>query len=377
MIDTGRFKWINEPDKYEITEDRISITTKPHTDLWQRTYYHFRNDNAPCLQMETDEKFFSFVVRTDFTESHHRFDQCGVVLYMDSDNWLKGSVEYENENFQHLGSVVTNHGYSDWATTEIPAETKCMWYRLSRREDDFCIECSSDGITFSQMRVCHFWQGTDKIRFGIYACSPEDSSFTAVFTDLDITECKWRSHDGQQPDTPKKIRKLEDYITVIPDFPKKGVVFRDITSVIENVDGFRLSINELMDLLSDVEFDKLVALESRGFIFGAPIAYELQKPMVLVRKKGKLPRETISTDYGLEYGKSTIEIHKNSIEPGDRVVLLDDLIATGGTLEAAGRLVESLGGEVVKVAALVELRGFNARERLKYDISCVLSYDGK
>ena len=98
MIDTNRFKWINEPDKYEITEDRISITTKPHTDLWQRTYYHFRNDNAPCLQIETDEKFFSFVVRTDFSESHHRFDQCGVVLYMDSDNWLKGSVEYENEN---------------------------------------------------------------------------------------------------------------------------------------------------------------------------------------------------------------------------------------------------------------------------------------
>jgi adenine phosphoribosyltransferase len=173
------------------------------------------------------------------------------------------------------------------------------------------------------------------------------------------------------------MKKLEDYITTIPDFPEKGVLFRDITSVIENVDGFRLSINELMELLSNVEFDKLVTLESRGFIFGAPIAYEMEKPMVLVRKKGKLPRETISQDYGLEYGNATIEIHKHSINPGDRVVLLDDLIATGGTLEAAGKLVEKLGGQVVKVVALVELRGFNARARLNYDVASVLSYEGK
>lgn len=128
---------------------------KPHTDLWQRTYYHFRNDNAPVLQMSTEEQFFSFVVKTEFSESHHRFDQCGVVLYLDSENWLKGSIEYENDTFQHLGSVVTNHGYSDWATTEIPASVKSMWYRLSRREDDFCIECSEDGKVFHQMRVCH------------------------------------------------------------------------------------------------------------------------------------------------------------------------------------------------------------------------------
>lgn len=173
------------------------------------------------------------------------------------------------------------------------------------------------------------------------------------------------------------MKKLEDYITTIPDFPQKGVIFRDITSVIEDKDGFRLSINELLEILADTEFDKLVTLESRGFIFGAPIAFELQKPMVLVRKKGKLPRETISQEYGLEYGESTIEIHRKSINPGDRVVLLDDLIATGGTLEAAGKLVEKLGGEVVKVVALVELRGFNARERLKYDVECALSYEGK
>ena len=137
--------WTREPEEYSITEDRITITTMPHTDLWQRTYYHFRNDNAPVLQMETEEQFFSFVVKTDFTGSYHRFDQCGIVMYLDSENWLKASVEYENESFQHLGSVVTNHGYSDWATTEIPTDTRIMWYRLSRRESDYCIECSADG----------------------------------------------------------------------------------------------------------------------------------------------------------------------------------------------------------------------------------------
>ena len=193
-------KWVREPDCYRIENDRIEIVTQPHTDLWQRTYYHFRNDNAPVFQRETEEKYFSFAVRTDFSDSHHRFDQCGIVMYLDSDNWLKGSVEYETDQFSHLGSVVTNHGYSDWATTQIPSDLKVMWYRFSRREDDYCIECSRDGIHYSQMRVCHMWEGAGKIRFGIYACSPEDSSFKAVFTDLQLTECKWKAHDGQQPD---------------------------------------------------------------------------------------------------------------------------------------------------------------------------------
>ena len=121
-----KLQWIREPANYRIADDYIEITTEPHTDLWQRTYYHFRNDNAPALQMETEDKFFSFIVKTDFTQSHHRFDQCGIVMYLDSENWLKGSVEYENESFQHLGSVVTNHGYSDWATTAIPADVKIM-----------------------------------------------------------------------------------------------------------------------------------------------------------------------------------------------------------------------------------------------------------
>ena len=193
-------RWTREPADCRIEPGRIEILTAPHTDLWQRTYYHFRNDNAPVLQLETDRPFFSFVVKTDFTDSHHRFDQCGIVLYLDAENWLKASVEYENEQFQHLGSVVTNGGFSDWATTEISAAVKQMWYRLSRREDDYRIECSRDGEHFSQMRICHLQRGGGKISFGVYACSPEESSFRAVFTDLRLTDCVWLAHDGQQPD---------------------------------------------------------------------------------------------------------------------------------------------------------------------------------
>ncbi len=200
QVDLKQLQWTREPSSCEIKGDTIVVTTAPHTDLWQRTYYHFRNDNAPVLQMETEEKFFSFIVKTDFTGSHHRFDQCGVVMYLDSENWLKGSVEFENDEFQHLGSVATNNGYSDWATTAIPADVKTMWYRFSRRADDYCIECSADGVNFSQMRICHMYEGADEISFGIYACSPEESSFTAAFSDMKITECMWKAHDGQQPD---------------------------------------------------------------------------------------------------------------------------------------------------------------------------------
>ncbi|HIW14784.1 MAG: DUF1349 domain-containing protein [Acutalibacteraceae bacterium] len=199
-FDVTQLTWTREPKDFTITPEKIEITTAPKTDLWQRTYYHFRNDNAPVLQMSTSEPYFSFVVKTDFAESKHRFDQCGVVLYLDSENWLKASIEYENDRFQHLGSVVTNHGYSDWATTEISAGVKSMWYRLSRREDDFCVECSEDGEAFHQMRICHLLEGKKDIRFGVYACSPEDSSFRAVFTHMELTECKWLAHDGQAPD---------------------------------------------------------------------------------------------------------------------------------------------------------------------------------
>ena len=198
-IDTKDMKWTRAPKQYAITEDKIEMVTEPRTDLWQRTYYHFRNDNAPVLQMETDEKYFSFVVKTAF-DTKVRYDQSGIVMYLDSENWLKASMEYENEQIQRLGSVVTNNGYSDWASVDVDAKIKSVWFRLSRRDKDFCIENSTDGVNFKQMRICHMFNAEDTIQFGIYACSAEESSFTATFTDMEITECKWLAHDGQQPD---------------------------------------------------------------------------------------------------------------------------------------------------------------------------------
>lgn len=193
MFNINALQWTREPKDCAINEDKIEIITMPNTDLWQRTYYHFQNDNAPVLQMKTKEQFFSFVVKTEF-ESKCRFDQCGIVMYLNSENWLKASIEYENEEFQHLGCVVTNCGYSDWSTTAIDASIKAMWYRFSRREDDFCVECSTDGVEFSQMRICHMWEAKEEINFGIYACSPQDSSFKATFTKMDFTDCKWLAH---------------------------------------------------------------------------------------------------------------------------------------------------------------------------------------
>ena len=198
-VNAKEMKWIRAPKQYEVTEDRVEIITEPHTDLWQRTYYHFRNDNAPVLQLETDEQFFSFVVKTDF-DTKVRYDQSGIVMYLDSDNWLKAAMEYENDKIQRLGSVVTNNGYSDWSSVDVDASIKSMWFRFSRREDDFCIENSVDGVNFKQMRICHMFNAKERISFGIYACSSEDSTFKASFTDMEITECKWLAHDGQAPD---------------------------------------------------------------------------------------------------------------------------------------------------------------------------------
>lgn len=198
-VNTKEMKWIREPKQYEVTEDKVEIITEPHTDLWQRTYYHFRNDNAPVLQLETGEQFFSFVVKTDF-DTKVRYDQSGIVMYLDSDNWLKASMEFENDQIQRLGSVVTNNGYSDWSSVDVDSSVKSIWFRFSRREDDFCIENSVDGVNFKQMRICHMFHAKEKINFGIYACSAEDSSFKATFTDMEITECKWLAHDGQSPD---------------------------------------------------------------------------------------------------------------------------------------------------------------------------------
>ena len=174
------------------------------------------------------------------------------------------------------------------------------------------------------------------------------------------------------------MKKLEEYVRSIPDFPEPGIIFRDITTILQDPDGLHLAIQSMQDKLKDTEFDVVVGTESRGFIFGVPIAYNLHKAFVPVRKTGKLPCETVSMEYDLEYGSAVIEMHKDSIKPGQKVVLVDDLVATGGTIEAAIKLVEELGGEVVKVVFLMELAGLKGRERLKgYEVESVLCYDGK
>ena len=174
------------------------------------------------------------------------------------------------------------------------------------------------------------------------------------------------------------MKKVEDYVRTIPDFPEPGIMFRDVTSVLQDPDGLKLSIDEMIKLLDGVEFDVIAGAESRGFIFGVPIAYELGKSFIPVRKAGKLPCETVSAEYELEYGTATIEIHKDAIKPGQKVVIVDDLIATGGTIEAAIKLIEQLGGEVVKVIFLMELAGLNGREKLAgYDVASVITYEGK
>ena len=174
------------------------------------------------------------------------------------------------------------------------------------------------------------------------------------------------------------MKKLEEYVRSIPDFPEPGIIFRDITTILQDPDGLHLAIQSMQDKLKDTEFDVVVGTESRGFIFGVPIAYNLHKAFVPVRKKGKLPCETVSMEYDLEYGSAVIEMHKDSIKPGQKVVLVDDLVATGGTIEAAIKLVEELGGEDVKDVILMELAGLKGRERLKgYEVESVLCYDGK
>lgn len=185
-------QWVRKPKQVTISDKCVEIITESGTDLWQRTYYGFTNDNAPVFQVKTDEKFFSFIVKTRF-ESKDRFDQCGVAMYLDSDNWFKASIEYENESIQRLGSVVTNNGYSDWATTNISSDIKEMWYRFSRRNSDYCIECSEDGKTFRQMRIFHMFHGADSIVFGIYACSPTTGSYKATFSNMIVTDCQWES----------------------------------------------------------------------------------------------------------------------------------------------------------------------------------------
>lgn len=174
------------------------------------------------------------------------------------------------------------------------------------------------------------------------------------------------------------MKKLEEYVRSIPDFPEKGIIFRDVTSVLQDAEGLHLAIDTMEDKIKDIDYDVVVGPESRGFIFGTPIAYNNKKPFVLIRKEGKLPRETVSVSYELEYGQATIEMHKDSIRPGQRVLIVDDLIATGGTTEAMVKLIESLGGEVVGIVVLIELAGLNGREKLSnYRLESAICYPGK
>lgn len=209
-IDFTAAKWLNQPKLSEITEQSVKITTEPNTDFWQRSYYGFRNDNGPSLLLESEINF-SFTTKVSF-EYRAKFDQCGLIIYLDSDNWFKASIEFENENFSRLGSVVTNHGYSDWATTDIPTTT-AIWYRLSRRGPDFLIESSPDGLDFKQMRIFHLHclgQTSAKmgrlnfpapaelpVRFGLYACSPLNSSFEAKFDNFKLDNCLWMAHSTE------------------------------------------------------------------------------------------------------------------------------------------------------------------------------------
>ncbi len=173
------------------------------------------------------------------------------------------------------------------------------------------------------------------------------------------------------------MKALEEYVTAIPDFPEKGIIFRDITTILQDQDGLKLAIDGLAEKLDDTDYDLIAGPESRGFIFGTPLAYRVGKGFVMIRKKCKLPRETISEEYELEYGKACIEVHKDAIRPGQKVVLVDDLIATGGSAAASIKLIERLGGKVVKVLFVIELKGLKGREKLKgYDVESLIAYEG-
>jgi regulation of enolase protein 1 (concanavalin A-like superfamily) len=189
-MDLSQFHWLNRPDDFKINGDSLTITTGPVTDFWQRTYYGFRHDNAHAFLLPVSETEFSFNVKAAW-QPKKMFDQCGVILYQDADNWFKASVEYENEQFSKLGSVVTNLGYSDWATTDIESTRNEMTYRLSRRGQDFLIENSVDGRHFNQMRIFHMHQPVERINIGVYACSPLDSSIKAVFSGFELGKCQW------------------------------------------------------------------------------------------------------------------------------------------------------------------------------------------
>ncbi len=191
-VELSKFEWISQPAKFGFETNQLTIITEPETDFWQRTYYGFQNDNGHAF-VKAVEGDFTFVVKTEF-EPVSQYDQCGIILYQGSENWVKGSVEYENNQYARLGSVVTNLGYSDWASTDIPSDITSMWYRFSRKGQDFCLENSLDGETYQQMRIFHMYTPINVARVGVYACSPMKSSFKAVFSKFSLGDCTWPDH---------------------------------------------------------------------------------------------------------------------------------------------------------------------------------------
>ncbi len=189
----NKYKWMNQPKHFVVDKNRLIIETEPGTDLWQRTYYGFQNSNAPAFLQEVEDDF-SFVVKTEFEESSFLYDQCGLLLFIDNENWVKASVEFENEQFSRLGSVATNLGFSDWATIDISSDISEMWYRISRRGQDFYIENAVDGKSWKQMRMFHLHKTAEKVSVGVYACSPLQSSFNGVFSEFGITPCQWQEY---------------------------------------------------------------------------------------------------------------------------------------------------------------------------------------
>jgi len=193
QLDFSKFHWVNPPQQFHIKDSKITIVTDPVTDFWQRTYYGFQHDNAHACLLPVPEQEFTFRVKTEF-EPQKLFDQCGIILYQDPDNWFKASIEYDNLRFSRLGSVVTNLGYSDWATTDIDPRQTTLFYQLSRRGQDFLVETSRDGQEFQQMRIFHMHQGLEGVNIGIYACSPLESSIRAVFSDFSLGESTWGAY---------------------------------------------------------------------------------------------------------------------------------------------------------------------------------------
>ena len=204
-------------------------------------------------------------------------------------------------------------------------------------------------------------------------CADIDRRLSAVYGGIADFCPKTESRREEQ-----NMKKLEEYVRSIPDFPEPGIIFRDVTSILQDADGLHMAVDSLIDMVKDLDYDLVIGPESRGFIFGVPVAYAQHKGFVPVRKKGKLPCETISMEYDLEYGQATIEMHKDAIRPGQKVIIVDDLIATGGTTEAIVKLIEQLGGQVVKICFVMELAGLKGREHLKgYDVDSAIIYEGK